>query len=158
MKQLTVIRHAQADDAPGQADVDRPLSQHGHDQALRLGEWWKQAESMPDHWLASSARRVQETLADLASICVLEPAAVNVQDDFYLAAPSTLWDAVSLTPDSVSHLCLVGHNPGLSQLVGSLTRTFTGLGTGHLVSLELPVDAWTDVRASTAQLRVHWKP
>ena len=67
MKRLTVLRHAEASPAlPGADDFDRPLSAKGWQQARRVGEEIKSRALTFDLVLASTARRVRETLDGVA--------------------------------------------------------------------------------------------
>lgn len=47
---------------------------------------------------------------------------INYVESLYLASLDTLLDVLSNTPDSVQRLLLVGHNPGLEELVSYLSN------------------------------------
>ena len=63
MRELILLRHAHAEPAaPGQADLDRPLSAEGLAEAESAGRWIKDNGWVPDCVLCSPSRRTRETL------------------------------------------------------------------------------------------------
>ena len=63
MRELILLRHAHAEpSAPGQADLDRPLSSEGLAEAEAAGRWLAENRLVPDCVLCSPARRARETL------------------------------------------------------------------------------------------------
>jgi phosphohistidine phosphatase SixA len=54
---------------------------------------------------------------------------------------------------------IVGHNPGLEELVRVLTEEYHALGTAALIELDLPIDCWSDLDATIAASIVEtWQP
>ena len=91
MRTLILLRHAHAEPAaPGQADVDRPLSPEGLAEAEAAGRWLVEHALVPDRVLCSPARRARETLeAVLGAIGYVEQ---RLEDRIYEATPGTLAD------------------------------------------------------------------
>jgi phosphohistidine phosphatase len=58
----------------------------------------------------------------------------------------------------VVHVVLVGHNPGLENLVTLLTDRPIRLPTAALAVIELPAAPWAAVRASTGLLHAAGRP
>jgi phosphohistidine phosphatase len=137
---LTILRHGHAiDTAPGGGrDFDRPLSPRGHDEALRAGRQIAAEVGLPDLALVSPALRTRQTAEALGSVG-LEPRAREYPDELYLATLPTLLTHLRAAQGTLGHVLLVGHNPGLSELVTALRgdETHAGLGTAEWVSLEL---------------------
>lgn len=124
MKRLTILRHADASPAlPGADDFDRPLSVKGRQQAREVGEAFKIRGLTFDLVLASTALRVRETLDGVAE--TYGPLAIRFEEDLYLATERLLLDRIRLTPDDVSSLLIVGHNPGLERIIADLARDDT---------------------------------
>ena len=61
---------------------------------------------------------------------------------FYMASLSQLLQLISELGDEATHLLVVGHNPGLSELAQHYQLTHGGLDTGQLCSAELPLANW----------------
>src|SRR5882757_2730189 len=117
MKTLTLLRHAKSawDDTIAR-DFDRPLNAKGKRAAATMGRHLRTLEMAFDHVVASPAVRVNETLASFSHGYgeEIEP---SYDRRIYLASAQTLLDVIHDTPDSAERLLLVGHNPGLEDLV-----------------------------------------
>ena len=56
-------------------------------------------------------------------------------------------------------MMIVGHNPGLEELVGQLTGEQQDLPTAGLAQIVLPIDRWRDLTVSThGTLLGLWRP
>jgi phosphohistidine phosphatase len=63
----------------------------------------------------------------------------------YMGSPGRLLSAVQEIDDAVEHAALVGHNPGLSELVELLTDAgIDDVPTCGIVTIELDVERWRD--------------
>jgi phosphohistidine phosphatase len=117
-----------------------------------------------DHIVASPAVRVIETLDEVWSGYgrKLEP----VWDKaMYLASAASLLDLVHALPEAADHVLMVGHNPGLEDLVLDLTldgelreRVEDKYPTATVAQMTLPVDRWADARAHSATLIAFIRP
>ncbi|MEX1200774.1 MAG: histidine phosphatase family protein [Methylophaga sp.] len=120
-KQLLLIRHGKATWQPQFKDFDRPLTSTGESQSRCIADWLKQTAISPDCWLVSSARRTVQT-ADIIRLRLGQQDTVqNVTGNLYLAEADDLLASLQSAPDAASSVALVGHNPGLSQLLMDLT-------------------------------------
>ncbi len=119
-RELLILRHAKSSwEDPGQADFDRLLNQRGVDDGRRLGRVYAEGLPPPDRVLCSPARRTRDTLAFLIPDLV-DPRHVAYEDALYLAGAETLLDWLRAAPAACRVLMLVGHNPGLTDLVNLL--------------------------------------
>jgi phosphohistidine phosphatase len=117
MKTLTLLRHAKSGwDDPVTRDFDRPLNAKGARAAETMGRHLRGLGLTFDLVVASPAVRVQETL-DHFAIGLGETLAPEWDRRIYLASEATLLDLVRALPDTAEHVLLVGHNPGLEELV-----------------------------------------
>ncbi len=117
MKSLTLLRHAKSGwDDPIARDFDRPLNAKGERAAGLVGQHLRREGISFDHIIASPATRVAETIAALADGY---GRSFDVHEDkrIYLASASTLLDVIHALPDDATTALLVGHNPGLEDLV-----------------------------------------
>jgi phosphohistidine phosphatase len=116
--QLELIRHADARSKdPGGSDLERELSPLGQRKVLILGERLRDRGQFPDRVWCSPAVRTRSTLAalgyDFTSRAVDEPR-------LYEASLDTLLDLVAEMRQLAGHALLVGHNPGLQDLMAFL--------------------------------------
>ena len=121
------------------SDLERLLSQEGRAQARDLGERlarWPKAWR-PQLILVSAARRTRETLEQLkGSWPELAAAETLCAEELYLGAPEVWLAHLAPLTGERTVLC-VGHNPGLSDLVGALAGSYESLGVAEAVGLTL---------------------
>lgn len=158
MRELLLLRHAEAMDAgPDGTDVGRPLSVHGEAQARAAGAWLAVHHAAPDAVLCSSARRAQMT-ADALAQSVRLPELEYLQE-IYEATPGELLTLLDARAPAAHQVLLVGHNPGLEQLLALLTagrsERARGMPPAAVAWIELP-----DAAAEPGQgrLRALWSP
>ena len=148
MTRLAILRHAKSswDDA-GLGDFDRPLNERGIKAARRIGRELKDRGMRFDHVLASPALRVRETLAEVAKGygSALE---IEFDERIYMASLGVLLGIVREIPDGANAPLLVGHNPGLHQLVLNLTgddRVREKFPTAALAVIESATRSWKEI-------------
>jgi len=162
---LLLLRHAKSSwDAPDLADAERPLAPRGRRAAAALGARLAQRGTRIDRVLCSPSRRTRETLALLS----LDPAVpVTFVPALYLASARTLLARLRRVPPRVRNVLVIGHDPGLEQLVHTLapdgrpkaTRRFAqGFKTGSLAELRIPDDGWRALRPGSASLQRFTRP
>ena len=112
-KELFLMRHAKSSwDSDVSDDSSRPLSKRGINAAKRIGNGLNQLGWIPDLLLVSPSQRTQQTLEQIN----LDTKAV-ILDQLYEASLDDLFTLISDTPESVTKLMLLGHNPSLEQLL-----------------------------------------
>jgi len=158
MRELILLRHAHAEAAAvGQDDIDRPLSRQGQAEAEAAGKWLKDNNYLPDRVVCSSARRARETLEQVLS--VIGYIEQRQEPRIYEATPGDLMSVVDEHKE-LSRVLLVGHNPGLEQLVALISSgqsgDFRGMPAGGVAVLRLPADA--DMEPGVAELVAFWWP
>jgi phosphohistidine phosphatase len=164
VKRLYVLRHAKSSwDDPTLRDRDRPLAPRGRKAAKRMARWAAKHRVRPELVVCSSAVRAQETLRRV--LPGLGEPAVWIEVTLYAAGVETLLQRVRALPEEVDSAMLVGHNPGLMELVLLLAapgplrkRARENLPTGALGALELEVDRWVDVSPGAARLSEFVRP
>ena len=158
MRELILLRHAHAEAAAaGQDDIDRPLSRQGQAEAEAAGKWLKTNGYLPDRVVCSSARRARETLEQVLS--VIGYIEQRQEPRIYEATPGDLM-SVADEHKELSRVLLVGHNPGLEQLVALISSgqsgDFRGMPAGGVAVLKLPAE--TDLEPGVAELVAFWWP
>lgn len=116
-RRLLLIRHAQAADAP--VDADRPLTEHGARRAAAIGSWLQQAGWAPDQVLVSPARRAAQTW-EMAGAAVAPDLTPAVDERIYENTVEAVLEAIQDLPDEVGTVAVVGHNPSIGELANVL--------------------------------------
>jgi phosphohistidine phosphatase len=146
MKTLLVLRHAKSSWREAElADHDRPLNKRGKRDAPRMGELMRAEGLLPDLILTSSARRALNT-AELVAEASGYDGEIQVSRDLYAAGPEEFIDALCALPDELETVMVVGHNPGLEELVELLTEELSAMPTAALVQVELEIERWVDLQ------------
>ncbi|MEH6715094.1 histidine phosphatase family protein [Parasphingorhabdus flavimaris] len=168
MKKLTLLRHAKSGwDDPVERDFDRPLNKKGKRAAAVMGSFIKRNRLNFDQILASPAVRVIETLENVedASNLAMEP---TWDRKIYLASSATLLDVLRGARPDAEHVLMVGHNPGLEDLIFDLVpddgtspardQVETKYPTATLAEMTLAIDSWADITEKCATLDRFTRP
>jgi phosphohistidine phosphatase len=104
----------------------------------------------------SPAERTRETwrLA-AAGLAVVPP--VREDDRVYAATARSLLGVVRELPPEVETVALVGHNPGVEELVESLTGRRVSMPTSALAVIDLQ-GPWSTAGNAIAELRAQGRP
>ncbi len=150
MKQLTILRHGKASRPDSAlADFDRPLTAGGSADARRMGLWLRQQGCAPDLVLASPARRARATAEAAVEALGLPAERLQFRDEIYEAGCATLLGMLHACPESVRHILLVGHNPGLTELWNRLSpATSENIPPCGAFSLQLAAESWPELAAA----------
>ncbi len=116
-KLLWIIRHGHAANSLDIPDFERPLSEKGQEQALRVGRCIHSATGAPEFILTSSAPRATATAKLLARESYI---VVEQQEHLYLATVDELLVAARAIPCDIRSAAVVGHNPGITRLANLL--------------------------------------
>lgn len=163
MKHLSIVRHGKAVSPEGyERDFDRPLQARGQKETLRIAKFLARSEPPPDLIATSPAQRALETAALLHAELGLARPLLHV-DAVYEATGQALLDALARLPDSREHAVLVGHNPGLEELLAGLVCSSANalhvrLPTAALAGVELESFRWSQVRWGCGTLRLLLPP
>lgn len=122
---LILLRHARsAWSRADLSDFDRPLAERGVRDGREFGARLAAELPVPDRVLCSTARRARDTLAFLFGELV-DPRSVVYGDCLYHADALRLLDAIRGVDERVRTLMVVGHNPGLTDLLDLLVAPGT---------------------------------
>ncbi|MFE9432794.1 SixA phosphatase family protein [Streptomyces sp. NPDC006640] len=118
-RRLVLLRHAKSAYPAGVPDHERPLAPRGLRDAPAAGRALAEADWIPDLALCSTAVRARRTW-ELAADQWGTPPPVRVDERLYAADVPELLEAVREVPERVRTLLLIGHNPGLEELILTL--------------------------------------
>jgi phosphohistidine phosphatase len=149
MKTLFLLRHAKSSWKDSSAhDHDRRLKRRGRRQARKIGRYLAEQNLLPDMLVTSTAKRCRKTSDQLIDASGYR-GETRITGDLYEADGNRLREFISRLDGDAPRLMLVAHNPGLEELIESLTGTRTPLSTGSLAQIELPIERWSDLNGET---------
>jgi phosphohistidine phosphatase len=141
---LLLLRHAKSSwNNSFLADHDRPLAPRGQRAAQALAGHVATLDPPPALVLCSTARRAQETLEPVRSR-LPDDTEVLIEDDLYGAPAPVIVARLREVSEATPSVLVVGHNPGLEDLVrglgrdgepGLIDRVRTKFPTGALATL-----------------------
>ena len=152
---LLILRHGKAEfsSSDGQ-DMSRRLSDRGHKEARLMGKVLRKTDTIPDRILCSPATRTRETTDSLLAKLRHFPEVV-VNEGLYNASEGSLVQILRQQVDAVS-LLLVGHNPGLEELVSHLIAPSNPptihLPTCGLARFDFEIDQWSELSEQLGRL------
>jgi phosphohistidine phosphatase len=149
MKRLLLLRHAKAVPAKGPlADSARPLAERGERDARRIGERLREHRRHPKLIVASPAVRTLQTAQLVAAALDYPLEEIALENRLYLAHPTAILDIIAAQSAAAETLLVVGHNPGVSELVLELLPDFEveDLPTGGIVGVDYrDAQKWSDI-------------
>lgn len=168
MKKLTLLRHAKSGwDDPVARDFDRPLNQRGEKACRAIGTWMRREGLNFDHIIASPAVRVIDTLDHVVATYgkLIEP---TWERRIYLASSATLMDVLREIEGDFERVLMVGHNPGLEDLILDIVPDEKGddlrdavyekFPTAAVAEMELDIAAWADIDRRCGKLTRFIRP
>jgi phosphohistidine phosphatase len=160
VKRLLVLRHAKSSWADTALDDwQRPLNDRGRRDAPRAGAWLRDRALVPDLIVTSDAIRARETAAAVADAAGYTREIV-VEPSLYHATPADAIAVLKSIANQTAHTVLiVGHNPGLEDLVSRVSGEHHDMVTAAIVELAVPIDRWSELDLTiTASIVNSWQP
>lgn len=164
---LIVLRHARAAQVPGLPDRERPLTERGEHDARRIGEALTGMDLRPDLVLCSPSARTRRTAelalsgagdaGDAGGGAASSGADIVFEPVIYEAYSDELLTLIRRSDPEVRTLMLVGHNPGIHNLVQGLTMENgdSSFPPGAFAVIETD-DEWAGLDAGRGVIR--WSP
>lgn len=149
MQTLMILRHAKAVPYGSMPDdFSRPLNDDGTAHARAVASWLKGQPAIPEMVLCSPSQRTRETLAALLEAIGELETRTRFLPQLYGATARTLVNVLDHAFAECDSAMVVGHNPGLEQLMfeslsASEAERIERLATGTLVVIELDPD-WAE--------------
>jgi len=157
-RELLILRHAKSDwESDAKTDFDRPLARRGHRDAPAMGKWMNQQKLAPDYIISSPAMRAKQTVDAVTKELGIAHKHIHFNQKIYLASAESLLQILAECPKTAKQILIVGHNPGLDDLLQHLVDKppLTGDGklltTACLARIALPED-WTQLPHHCGQL------
>jgi len=155
VKTLALLRHAKSDWSDARArDFDRPLNARGVRGAQAMGQHIKTTGMAFERILASPAVRVAETIEE-ASKAWGHSFPVEWDRRIYLASSATLIDLLRELQGEPASVLMIGHNPGLEDLIFDLVpddgtsplreEVEVKFPTATFAVLDLAIERWAEL-------------
>jgi phosphohistidine phosphatase len=165
---LTLFRHAKSGwDDPVARDFDRPLNRRGEKAAITVGKWVKDNGLTFDHVVASPAVRVIDTIDQFVK-GTGERIDPNWDRRIYLASSATLMDVLREQSDEYKSVLMVGHNPGMEDLVFDIVPddgssplrdvVWEKYPTAAIARMDLDIDSWANIDRKCGKLTHFVRP
>jgi phosphohistidine phosphatase len=123
-----------------------------------MGELLRREDLLPDLILCSSAKRAHKTAEAIAEASGYE-GEIHLSRDLYAAPPEAYLEALQGLPDAYERVMVVGHNPGLEELLDVLTGESASLPTAALAQVGLNIEHWSQVSQAPLGTLVNiWLP
>jgi phosphohistidine phosphatase len=159
MKTLLIMRHAKSSwEESEMHDHDRPLNKRGKLNAPRMGRLLREQDLVPELILTSSARRARDTAEAVADQSGYE-GDIKVVEELYAAPPEAYLEALAAIDDHYERVLVIGHNPGLEELLEVLTGEREALPTAAIAWVDLSIQSWQALTDETSGTLVKlWRP
>jgi len=159
MKNLLIVRHAKSSWGNSYlSDHERPLNSRGKADAPRMGQLLKEMDLTPDLIISSTAKRAMATAKAVALSSGYENE-IQFTRDFYHADSDTYLELLHTVSNENDCVMVVGHNPGVQELVTWFTDVNTHFTTANIAHVQLPIQSWQEMDEEvTGKLVNLWRP
>lgn len=152
MKKIILIRHAKSDwDNPSLPDYDRPLAARGLEDAPKMAALLKNRAIKVDGILSSTAKRAKQTAQITAQVLGIPETSMEWDRSLYHASADHLLHVIQAQPTHLQTLILVGHNPGLTELIVRLGVNLDNLPTAGQFAFTVLSDDWKNLSAANCK-------
>jgi phosphohistidine phosphatase len=165
-KRLLLFRHAKSAWPDGLEDRERPLASRGQKAAPVIGRYIAAHALTPQLVLVSPAKRTLESW-DLVKAVLGMDVPHAIRRELYEATAGEILAVIRSAPSNIASLMIIGHNPGLHDLVRELDRNGDPVArarvaekfpTAGLAVLIFDIDRWEDVRPEGGYLDAFTTP
>ena len=153
---LVLMRHAKSDWSGDEPDLERPIAARGRRQAAEAAAWLSGHLTGLDLVVTSPARRARTTWKVAGGTCRHTPI-VSTDERIYTMEDSDLLAVLRDIDDGIGCALVVGHNPGLDELVARLSGERVDMVTSALAVLRFG-GRWRDLATGTCRLEAFGRP
>ncbi len=111
-------------------------------------------KARPSLIISSPATRALTTAKSIAAALSYPAEFLQLDEQAYLASPPELLDLIQKQSNDFADLMIVGHNPGLTDLINQMLPdlALNNLPTGGLVTVDIDIDDWAKLLESQPSL------
>jgi phosphohistidine phosphatase len=152
MKTLLLLRHAKSSwKDPSVADFERPLNDRGRKAAELVGNFIASQNVTIDLVISSPAVRARQTIERLLRAASRSPE-LRFDQRVYEASATRLLEIISQIEEDRKSVLLVGHNPGMEELLSLLVGIEQHMPTASLAKVVLSGKKWEKILAEKGVL------
>jgi phosphohistidine phosphatase len=145
MKTLFLLRHAKSSwKDQAMADFERPLNDRGRKAAELVGNFIAKQNITIDLVISSPAVRARQTI-DLVLKTAKRSPELRFDQRIYEATPTRLIEITSQIEDDRKSVMLVGHNPGMEELLTLLVGVEQHMPTASLAKVVVSAKKWDKI-------------
>lgn len=161
MKQLFLLRHAEAVQKDPYSDFTRELTPAGRAQADSLAAYWKSHGYAVDFAMCSAAVRAESTFEPL--LPVLGTTDTLVSNNFYNIQEDEMLRRIRECRTNYDRLLYVGHNPGVAFFAMKMAivppeAMLTGYSPCSLCVFQIDTDDWSELEWHMGEVTDYWVP
>lgn len=152
---LYIVRHAKSSwKHARQQDLERPLNKRGRHDAVLMATHLAHQPVQPTLILLSDSERTRATAQLLCAGLGLSAQGLKEDHRLYLADAETLCAVLRTSAPEHQEIMLIGHNPGVSELIGLLTGAplDAEVPTMTVATLEVTAPSWHGLQPGCARL------
>ena len=152
-KYLYLMRHGEAEPQACVMDFGRALTSRGKKQvSAQVAQFKKNTGIRPDVVFSSTAKRTRETAEGLQKLFLGVP--FFYRETLYLAPTRRLMDLIKSVDEIFQRILIIGHNPGLEQLVSLLDEKGSQIpmGTADCVEMSLNIKTWDEIKPGVGKV------
>ncbi|MGB5455246.1 MAG: NUDIX domain-containing protein [Gammaproteobacteria bacterium] len=116
-RELLIFRHGKAVAKTDADDFSRPITDKGKRGSQRMGVWLWQKDIRPDYIISSPAERAHVSAQKLCKAMGMDAASIVTDRRLYKADLKSLLIVLAQCPKKHNRILLVGHDPGLTELL-----------------------------------------
>ncbi len=155
MKTITFIRHAKSSHSFDLPDFERPLNERGLSDASKMGQAMKDKFIMPELILSSSAVRAKTTAEIIAKEIHYPTKNICYTEKLYFIDNYSFLTLINETDDTINHLYIVSHNPGITDIVNRISNVnLDYMPTCGMAQIKFDVETWKDITEKSGSLLV----
>ena len=142
MKNLYLIRHAEAENSFATKDIERHITEKGKKAIVRAVNQLKSKYDKPDLVLVSPAQRTQETAEQVKDTWNCDSTCFKTEKFLYDSDEQAVFHYLQNLDNQYETVAVIGHNPTLSMLVNFLTKENISLAPANIGIIEFDIDTW----------------
>ena len=155
MKKLLLIRHGKSDwNNPDLSDFERPLNERGLKNAVSMSQRLLDNNIVPQKIVSSPAFRAKQTAELFTKTLRIPNTEIQFSNEVYEATATDLLGLINMFDDQYKYIALIGHNPGLTDLILHLCDSgLYNLPTCGMVMIHFPFTSWEMVSYETGSMK-----
>lgn len=129
-----------------------------------MGRWMREQKLQPDLIISSPAERARQTITLVMKTAGFNlelykfKAEVQYDERIYAASDAQLLEVIKEIEPGVNLALIIGHNPGLEDLIERLTGQAERMPTAALACVNLNADRWDEVGHGKGNVKWLVKP